>query len=50
VRLPLAFEERPASNVIDACISVRKRLGGAGMPIRTVRGVDYSITAGRRSA
>ena len=39
-----------ASNVIDVYISyLRKRLGSAGSLIRTVRGVGYTITAGRRS-
>jgi len=38
----------PASNVIDAYIGcLRKRLGAAGSLIRTVRGVGYTITAGR---
>jgi two-component system OmpR family response regulator len=39
-----------ASNVIDVYVSyLRKRLGSAGSLIRTVRGVGYTITAGRRS-
>ena len=41
-------DDSPGSNVIDVYIGyLRKRLGAAGSLIRTVRGVGYTITAGR---
>jgi two-component system OmpR family response regulator len=43
-------DEDPSSNVIDVYISyLRRRLGPCGSLIRTVRGVGYTLTAGRRS-